>query len=567
MPECQECKVTFKNYHNFGAHIRLYHIRKDENLEIPCEFCGKCYRNIHLLNNHCNIVHKVEENIRCNLCERPYQNIKKLKIHTMKCLIRHPQFEEYHKKEILAIAKRAEEENLSTPNLDKIKDKDNFKKHNQKTGKQEGSDNYTFDYQEAQKFMNYNKQTDFPFSELTKKEIKKETECSENDENSEKDKSSEDDENSGHENSENENSDAESSENDQYDFGLAHLVEPKLKNIKQDEDEKDDWNWIKLEEDSDVEEGSSSHNHFASNPGLQKKKKPNAGKRLKAPVIYLCPVCNDEVKDLEGHMTTEHPDAPPCYQCKKCPIVFDCKDKLAMHSCKDEPSLCDICSKVFKNSRILKQHIRQIHEKRPDEVKKPREPKICPTCGALVVFLKQHIRQVHEKALYQKPRQPKVCPICARQVVYLGVHIKEVHSDDGHFPCSVCGKIFGSRIKVNSHFTSAHRQEPSLCTVCSQVFKNPHALKGHMRTVHEEKSHQTCPICFQQFDTKTKLYGHNRIVHQKIRSGSVRCNPCGITFKNKSLLKNHLKESPWCSQQQTEYEKTQGNGGNPSQSM
>ena len=68
-PECKQCKVNFKNYHNFGAHIRLYHIRKDENLEIPCDLCGKCYRNIHLLNNHCNIVHKVEDNLICNLCE------------------------------------------------------------------------------------------------------------------------------------------------------------------------------------------------------------------------------------------------------------------------------------------------------------------------------------------------------------------------------------------------------------------------------------------------------------------------------------------------------------------
>ena len=385
------------------------------------------------------------------------------------------------------------------------------------------------------KIFNQNKTESTALFETTKSEIKTENSANESSDNDIRDNVT----------SENDNSENENSEDDMLTYGVAHLVESKLKDLKDDDERKEeckdnnevknerDYDWIKLEEDTEFDDNTALNNHntsFDTVPSSIRKKILIKSKKDRTPrPIIICPVCNAEVKHLNAHMQDKHPGVPQSYSCKECSKVFDCRRKWYMHtySCKHEPCLCDICSQIFKNARNLKQHKRQVHEKRPGNPKRN-----------------------------QSVREPKICPICAKSVVYLNGHMRDVHSDkpDGIFPCSECGKIYVSKKKLNDHCITAHREDPKMCTVCSTVFKNGHALRGHMRTIHEDKTEHTCPICFKTFETKMKMYGHNRIVHQRIRSVPVKCNPCGVTYKNKTLLKSHQRESPWCQERLAEYD-------------
>ena len=58
--------------------------------EIACKDCGKTFTNLVASKHHCSFVHKVEENLTCNLCGLSCQNMKKLRKHTQKCLMRDP---------------------------------------------------------------------------------------------------------------------------------------------------------------------------------------------------------------------------------------------------------------------------------------------------------------------------------------------------------------------------------------------------------------------------------------------------------------------------------------------
>ena len=402
------------------------------------------------------------------------------------------------------------------------------------------------------KIFNQNKTESTALFETTKSEIKTENSANESSDNDIRDNVT----------SENDNSENENSEDDMLTYGVAHLVESKLKDLKDDDERKEeckdnnevknerDYDWIKLEEDTELENNSNPddaspielesnsdsddhnaiHTELETNSGpdnqdaspiMGKRKISKLRKDITPRPIIVCPVCNAEVKRMNVHMRVEHSGVPQSYACKECSKLFFSRRKWYLHtySCANEPCLCDICSLTFKNAASFKQHKKQFHGNQHGKVKKKYIPK-----------------------------EPKVCPVCAKELVNLNGHMRDIHHDkpDGIFPCSECGKIYVSQKKLNDHCITAHREDPKQCTVCSMMFKNGHALRGHMRNIHEDKTEKTCPICFKTFKTKMKLYGHNRIVHQMIRSVPVKCNPCSVTFKNKTLLKSHQRESPWC---------------------
>ena len=143
------------------------------------------------------------------------------------------------------------------------------------------------------------------------------------------------------------------------------------------------------------------------------------------------------------------------------------------------------------------------------------------------------------KKKYVYPIVAKVCPICAKEVKYLNEHIKSLHTetDEIHI-CNQCGKVCGKLRQLRDHLDSTHKNEPSLCDICSKVFKNARSLRNHKKKVHEDVGEVNCPSCSKVFDTKAKLYNHEKAVHLIENS---MCQACGKTYKNRSLLKKHLK--------------------------
>ena len=87
VPTCVHCDSKFSNFNNYRHHVRKFHIRESE---IVCQECGKTSKTQEQQLLHWNFVHKVEEDLYCNLCGRECQNMFKLRKHTKLCLTKDP---------------------------------------------------------------------------------------------------------------------------------------------------------------------------------------------------------------------------------------------------------------------------------------------------------------------------------------------------------------------------------------------------------------------------------------------------------------------------------------------
>ena len=145
-----------------------------------------------------------------------------------------------------------------------------------------------------------------------------------------------------------------------------------------------------------------------------------------------------------------------------------------------------------------------------------------------------HIKQAHKE-------EPAMCDICSAQFMNttkLKKHKRRVHGEKIDSPCPYCKQIYETKDKLAQHIHAVHKEEPSICDICSAIFRNRHSLNGHKRKVHAEKEAAPCPHCNQVCETKYKLYQHIYAVHNLQESP---CNVCGKTYKNAKLLQAHKK--------------------------
>ena len=83
------------------------------------------------------------------------------------------------------------------------------------------------------------------------------------------------------------------------------------------------------------------------------------------------------------------------------------------------------------------------------------------------------------------------------------------------------------------------------CSPCGKTFVNKYVLKNHIKKIHESIS-STCSICHKEYKS---LYHHIRFTHDKIqkkkdpcKSKVVGCSQCGKQIVDKYVLKNHIKK-------------------------
>ena len=130
---------------------------------------------------------------------------------------------------------------------------------------------------------------------------------------------------------------------------------------------------------------------------------------------------------------------------------------------------CSICSKQFKASKTLADHMRA-----------HRPKKKCPYCEKVIAetYFKRHVNEAHKGATMKCPECkkdvraskfsehmglvhvfPKVkCPQCSKFMgsIYLASHVKEVHEDQRkECPCPHCAKNIRAR-ELQRHIKEVH---------------------------------------------------------------------------------------------------------------
>ena len=183
----------------------------------------------------------------------------------------------------------------------------------------------------------------------------------------------------------------------------------------------------------------------------------------------------DIVESKDEEQKKSHKDSNKSHQCPNCVIKFIDISKLEKHVSENHKHslskyVCEICSKNFKNSSVLKLHQMSIHE----GIRHP-----CPHCSKKF-----------------------------NQAGTLGAHIKVAH-EGLKYPCDQCGVKVTEKKSLRQHIESVHNGVKYDCSQCDQKFSNRGAIEPHRLAVHEGMRF-LCDQCDFQASQKSALNAHIR---------------------------------------------------------
>lgn len=257
--------------------------------------------------------------------------------------------------------------------------------------------------------------------------------------------------------------------------------------------------------------------------------------------VYKCHICDqdfDRMFLLTNHTKDRH-NCMPKVKCS-CGRFLSTWETMMAHKRKhssdehDHEFECAICNANFRTRVGLSIHIKLKHGR-------PKVNRTCTTCNKEFkdsTVLKAHIR-THlpddEKFTFE-------CEICGKRMVNkwsLKYHINTIHERQVTNFCHICGRGFGNKSNLRSHLIS-HSTENVSCGVCGGVFKNRVSLQSH-RKVHKPAHLRTfsCNLCSKTFHSRNHLNRH-QISHSSDRSFKCDYDNCVNEYKWQKDLRNHI---------------------------
>lgn len=242
------------------------------------------------------------------------------------------------------------------------------------------------------------------------------------------------------------------------------------------------------------------------------------------------------------------------------------------------PFLCQKCDKGFMEAADSQAHV---CDKTAEEIvqlplQKSKVP--CPQCNAMLAnakIMRRHVKTVHEKLLPKeptgnerkyRPEGPTIrCPFCELKFMTakdMLAHSKDVHNQELRNPyfCAKCVKEFNSNSKLKQHYEVYHTGPEDketvqavcklaertkddtvfyMCPQCARKFLNPMDYFRHHQW-HQIKREFTCDRCGYSAPTREALTFHMRSVHHENRTCRYPCDMCSSVLSSKFSLREHL---------------------------
>ncbi|XP_050400214.1 zinc finger and BTB domain-containing protein 17 isoform X6 [Patella vulgata] len=175
------------------------------------------------------------------------------------------------------------------------------------------------------------------------------------------------------------------------------------------------------------------------------------------------------------------------YTCKQCGKEYTTRGGVGHHmnTHLNVEHKCEICSKSYNTSKVLKNHIKMVHEIQELECN------ICYRDYKTPASLRRHITQVHGS---QAPGQRVyyMCPDCElafTSTAYYAEHIQTLHPERAkHLHCMFCGKEYDKLEKILLHIHLEHaagdKEKIFSCDECDAKFKSKCGWRTHMNKKH-----------------------------------------------------------------------------------
>lgn len=249
---------------------------------------------------------------------------------------------------------------------------------------------------------------------------------------------------------------------------------------------------------------------------------PASGFKVKLDVTSLhCMLCQKDIDSLEqlmSHLIEEHDRK----------LYLDINNQILPFSFDNEPFTCVVCAKVFKNFKVIQEHM-NVHYGNY----------LCGTCGAPFVnkrTLMGHVRR-HKQGDFECAICEKVFDTSAKR----DVHIKFVHEGiQKRNKCRICSEMFTSHKKKLDHMVEVHGAEPLVfnCMACEKSFGSRDRLTKHTRKDHLMERKHECEFCEKKFFSTKDLRNHI-LKHTGLRE--FQCDVCLKSYGRKHTLREHMR--------------------------
>ncbi|XP_062550853.1 zinc finger and SCAN domain-containing protein 31-like isoform X2 [Armigeres subalbatus] len=185
------------------------------------------------------------------------------------------------------------------------------------------------------------------------------------------------------------------------------------------------------------------------------------------------------------------------------PVKHDTKLQRKTHT--NTPIICDVCGKMYANSRQLHVHMNW-HTKRIKYA--------CQYCDK--VFYIWKYRKIHERS----------------------------HINSDAFSCKECNSSFSNQRLLDCHIKVEHKGKrlKYSCQHCSYKVDKKRGLLVHVRAAHTDKRPYKCLVCSYTFSNRSNHYCHFK-VHAKrgeVKDYQVLCAYCPEIFTSYSIFESHI---------------------------
>lgn len=167
---------------------------------------------------------------------------------------------------------------------------------------------------------------------------------------------------------------------------------------------------------------------------------------------------------------------------------------------KTETNLgCNVCGESFTEALDLLAHA-EIHAR--------FQPFKCLLCGA--TFFEENKIKMHLMENHRDEMTESACKLCGKQCRDQRSLIKHSweHSREKNHSCSKCGKTFHNKARLKRHIAS-HRNKSVVCEICHEEFSDGRQLMNH-RHSHTKSNQFPCTECGKTFGSRSSQQIHIR---------------------------------------------------------